>query len=162
MFSRLSTIKEFVTSFSSLTLHAIDLLLWKKILSFTLSKIVTVSRQSILLRFFFLERLGCSTNWTLSFFCISPPPKNWFPLSVSDHKPYVGKKVFLIALRQILLKIFPAAYISSYTTMTNLRKVIGTEHLNTKQCPAGLSFRIIPHYCPKRLQETLRMEENPS
>ena len=46
--------------------------------------------------------------------------------------------------------------------MPNLKKLIGTNFLNTKQCPAGLSTIIIPHYTPKPLWETLGMWENPS
>ena len=66
IFSRLNAIKEFATSFSSLTLHAVNLLLWKKILSLTLFKIVIESRPSTLLRVFLMGRLGCLTkggNW---------------------------------------------------------------------------------------------------
>ena len=54
------------------------------------------------------------------------------------------------------------AYIFSYTLIPNLKKLIGTNFLNTKQCPAGLSTIIIPHYTPKPLWETLGMWENPS
>ena len=35
--------------------------------------------------------------------------------------------------------------------MTFLKKFVGTKSLNTKQCAAGLSPRIIPHYPPKPL-----------
>ena len=62
---RLNAIKQFATSFS-LTLHAANLLLWKKILSFTLFKVLTVSRPSTLLKVFLMRRLGCATkggNW---------------------------------------------------------------------------------------------------
>ena len=75
---------------------------------------------------------------------------------------YWKKKVSLIDFKQILPKILPAAYIFSYTIMTNLKKLIGTKSLNTKQSPAGLSPRIIPHYPPKPVWETLGMGENPS
>ena len=45
--------------------------------------------------------------------------------------------------------------------MTYLKKLIGTKSLNTEQCPAGLSPRIIPHYLPpKHLWETLGMGKN--
>ena len=62
IFIRLNTIKEFATFFSSLTLHAINLLLWKKILSLTIFKIITVNRSSFLLRVFLLGRSGYPTN----------------------------------------------------------------------------------------------------
>ena len=41
-------------------------------------------------------------------------------------------------------------------------KLSGTKSLNTKQCPAGLSPRIIPHCAPKHLWETLKMGANPT
>ena len=64
---------------------------------------------------------------------------------------YWKKKVSQIAFREILPKTFPAVYILSYKIMTNLKKLIETKLRNTKQCPAGLSPRIIPHYHPKPL-----------
>ena len=45
-------------SFPSLTWHAINLLVWKKILSHTLFKIITVSRPNTLLGIFFTKRWG--------------------------------------------------------------------------------------------------------
>ena len=53
------------------------------------------------------------------------------------------RKVSLIAFRQILPKILPAWYIFSNSIMANLKKLIGNKYLNRKQCPAGLSPRII-------------------
>ena len=86
--------------------------------------------------------------------------KNWVTLS-PDHTPYTGKKkVSLTALRQILSKVLPEACIFSNTIVTYLKKFIGTKSLDTKQCPAGLSLRIIPHYPPKHLWETLGMGKN--
>ena len=58
--------------------------------------------------------------------------------------PILEKKVSVISFRQILLKILLAAYIFSNTIMINLKKLIRNISLNTKQCPAGLSPRIIP------------------
>ena len=46
--------------------------------------------------------------------------------------------------------------------MTYLKELIETKFLNTKQCPAGLSPRIIPHCSPKHSWETLEMGENPT
>ena len=76
------------------------------------------------------------------------------PLLIADS--ILEKKVSLMASRQILPKILLAAYIFRNTIMTNLKKLIGNKSPNTKQCPAGLSPRIIP----KTLLETLGMEEN--
>ena len=61
----------------------------------------------------------------------------------TDH--ILAKKVSLIVFRQFLPNILPVACIFSYTIMTYLKKLDGTKTLNTKQCPAGLSPRIIPH-----------------
>ena len=58
--------KELASSFSPLTLHAVNLLLSKKILSLTLLKIMTVTRPSTILRVFLMGKLGCPTkegNW---------------------------------------------------------------------------------------------------
>ena len=69
-------------------------------------------------------------------------PQSPFSPLMTDH--IFEKKVSLIALRQILPKILPVAYIYKNTIMTNLKKLIRNKHLTTKQCPAGLSPRIIP------------------
>ena len=96
IFRRLNTIKEFVTSFQSLILNAADFLLWKKILSITLFKMITVSRPSTLVRFFLMGRSWCTTKGGLWVGVGSPPPcklkclkfllllgtsepKNWYP-----------------------------------------------------------------------------------
>ena len=44
---------------------------------------------------------------------------------------------------QILPNILPVVRIFSFTIMTYLKKLIGIKFLNTKQCPAGFSHRII-------------------
>ena len=112
---------------------------------------------------------GCPAkgrNWGLSpwkpkslnFPLWSPPPKNW----VLNHRPHIGKKGISNSFRQILLKILPPACIFSHAVMTYLERLVGTKFLNTKQCPAGLSPRIIPHFLPKPSWEILRMGENPT
>ena len=88
-----------------------------------------------------------------------PNQKNWVPLS-PDHRPHIGKRVSLIAFRQILSKILPEACIFSNTIMTFLKNLIGTKSFIRKQCPAGLSPTIIPHYAPKHLWKTLGMGKN--
>ena len=79
---------------------------------------------------------------------------------VANH--ILDKKVSLTAFGQILSKILSEACILSNTTMTYLKKLVGTKFLITKQCPAGLSPRIIPCYPPKNLWETLGMRKNPT
>ena len=76
---------------------------------------------------------------TFPFCWISPP----VPLPSLDHRPHIGKKVALIAFKQILRNNLSAVYIFSNIIMTNLKKLIVNKSLNTKQCPAGLSSRII-------------------
>ena len=56
--------------------------------------------------------------------------------------------------------ILPVTYIFSYTIMTNLKWLIGTKSLDTKEYPARLSSGIIPHYPLKLLWETLNMRKN--
>ena len=41
--------------------------------------------------------------------------------------------------------------------MTYLKKFVGTKSLDTKQCLAGLSLRIIPYYPSKHLRKILGM-----
>ena len=84
------------------------------------------------------------------------PPVPWSQTTILE------KKLSLIAFRKILSKIFPEACIFSNTIMTCLITLVGTKSLNTKQCPAGLSLRIIPHYPRKHLWETLGMGKNPT
>ena len=79
--------------------------------------------------------------WTVGYYPTKKLSPSVLPLIT---KRILEKKVSLIACRQILAKILPAAYIFSNTIMTNLKKLIGNERLNTKQCPAGLSPKIIP------------------
>ena len=69
-------------------------------------------------------------------------PQSPFPPLITDH--ILEKKVALIALRQILQKTLSVVYIFSIIIMINLKKLIGNKSLNTKQCPAELSSRIIP------------------
>ena len=100
MLLTLKWIDNLATSFSSLILHAANLLLWKKIFSLTYFENITVSRPITLLTVFFMGRLGSSTKgarrglpaspkvWTFLFCWISPPPNKWFPLVsplITDH-----------------------------------------------------------------------------
>ena len=51
-------------------------------------------------------------------------------------------------LTKILLKMLPVMRIFSFTIITYLKKFIGNKSLNTKECPEGLSLRIVrlpPH-----------------
>ena len=104
IFSRLNAVEEFATCPLSLNLHALNILIWKKILSLTLLKIITVSRSSTLLSVFLMGRSGCPTKrgnlgglpasqtvWTFPFFWISSPLKSWV-LLFPDHTPYIGEK----------------------------------------------------------------------
>ena len=98
-----------VSSFSSLTLHTVNFLLWKKI--------ITVSRPTTF-RIFLMGRSGCPTkrgNWLGTGFPCKPKSLN-FPLLLDKNITYreihiLGKKVSLSAFRQVLPKILPAACI---------------------------------------------------
>ena len=92
---RWNTIREFATSFPSLILHAVNLLVWKKTFLLTLVKIIAISRPNTLLRDFLMGRSECLTkgrNWgggisrkpkILNFLLLSdthtPPSKHWVP-----------------------------------------------------------------------------------
>ena len=63
-------------------------------------------------------------------------------LLIADH--ILGKKVSLIVFKtQILPKSLPVMRILSFIILTYLKDLIGIKSLNTKQCPAGFSPRII-------------------
>ena len=116
----------------------------KEILSFTLFKIIPVSRSSTHpspTGFFLWGDEDVSLSEGISFFCGG------------------GDEVSLQA-KKFLSKSLPETCIFSNTIMTYLKKLVGTKSLNTKQCPGGLSLRIISHYLPKHLWEILGMREN--
>ena len=73
------------------------------------------------------------------------PPVAWSQII------YWNKKVSIV-FRQILSKLLPEACIFSNIIMNYLKKLVGTKFLNTKQCPTGLSPRIMPH-CPPNIQK---------
>ena len=101
--------------------------------------------------------------WIFLFCWISPPSKNVeSPCSSPDHRTHIRKMVSLLAFRQIFPKILSATYIFSYIIMAYLKNLVGSKSFNTKQCPAGLSPRIIPYYPHKPLLETPGMRENPT
>ena len=155
----MNTIKKLVISFSSLALHALNSLLWKKILSLTLFKIMSIRRPTTLNRVFLTGTSGCLTKGgnlgglpanpkdsTFAFCWISPPRKNCVPCLSPDHKPYIGEKAISNSLYTNFTKSFPVA--CSYTIMIYLKKLDGTKSLNTEQCPTGLSPKIIPQVSP--------------
>ena len=112
----MDAIEEFATSFLSLNLHAVNILIWKKIPSLTLFKIITVSRSSTLLRVFMIGKLGCPTKggklwavpesqnvWNFPFCWISLPPKTLSPFVPWSNSVYWGKKSYL---QQLLDKFY--------------------------------------------------------
>ena len=77
----------------------------------------------------------------------------WIKISHIGKFHILGKKVSLIAFRQILTKILPAAFIQLHNY--DLFEKARLKSLNTKQCPAGLYPRIIrqvPPFLPKMLK----------
>ena len=95
--------------------------------------------------------LLCDINTTKN---LSPP----VPPLITDY--ILEKKVSLIAFTEILPKILPAVCTFSYTIKTYFKRLVGNKSFNTKQCLAELSLRIIPHYYPKYLQETMEKVGN--
>ena len=108
-FNKICNRFKIVTTFSCLTLHAINLLLWKKILSLNLFKIITVGRSTTLIKVLLMGRSGCRTKGRDSKggslktqkFEISPSveyhphQKIEFLCSSPDHRPHIGKKGYL-------------------------------------------------------------------
>ena len=121
-------------------------MIWKKTLSLTLFKIITVSRSNTLLKVFLMGRSGCSTKRGIFFFgggILPTSQKVWtFPFYLIS----LQRKISLIALREILPKILPEECIFNEKIINCLQKVVEIKFLNAKQCAAGLSPRIIPHY----------------
>ena len=111
----MNTVKEFATFIPSLILHAVNLLLWKKILSLTLFKIITASRPSTLLKVFLMGKSGCPNNRGNRGGELPLPAKK-FELLPSVR--YTLTKKSPIAFRQVLPKFFPATCIFSYTIIT--------------------------------------------
>ena len=152
-FSRLSVVKEFATYFLSLHLYSVNILIWKKIISFTFFKIITVSSSSTLLRVFLMGISGSPTKggnlggppasqkvWTSPICWISPPSKNLLPCPlITLH--ILGKKGTLTTFIQILWKILPETCIFSNTLMTYWKKFIGTKSLDAKS--------VLHHYLPE-------------
>ena len=175
----MNAIKKFGTSFSSITLHAVNVALKENTLSHTLFKSTTESRPSTLLRVFLIGRSGCPTNRkNRGAGCGSSPCKPQslnFPLllditltkklcphpSLND-RPHIGKKGISNSFQTNFSKIFACGQHFQLHITTYLKKLFGTKFLNTKQCPAGLDPRIIPRYHPKHLWEILGMGESPT
>ena len=118
-FNKICNRFKFITRFSSFTLHAVNILLWKKIFSLTFSKVITASRPATLIRVFLMVRSGCITKGervrTLptspkvltSPFCWNCSHQKIEYLHPSPyHRPYVEKKnAFLFALDKFDQKV---------------------------------------------------------
>ena len=85
------------------------------------------------------KSLNFALLWDITPTKIYPP----CPL-ITDY--ILGKKVSLIAFREILPKILPEGCIFSNTIINYLKQLVGIKSFNAKQCSSGLSPRIIPHY----------------
>ena len=116
----MNTIKHFA-SFPSLTLHTVNLLLWKKMLSLTLFKIITVSRPSTLFKVLLMGRSGFPFKggtwggWSILTSKISNLP---LPLDITpaSFNPAPKNWVFLDPLLILELKGI------CYSFLTNLTK----------------------------------------
>ena len=107
----------------------------KKLLNVLHFKFVITFRNVFLLIFFGSLVDATFSNLKVDFFIITGFIRNMHIL---------GKKVSLIVFRYISSKILPLVHIFSFTIMTYLKKLTGIKSLNTKQCLAGFSSRIIP------------------
>ena len=137
----MNAITEFATCSWCLTVHAVNLLLWKKILSFPFFKIITESRPSTLLRVFLMARLGCPTkggSWGRGCPCklknvdfplllditptkkLSPP----VPPLITEH---ILENILAFYQKFCLRDIF-----STSQSITNLKKLLGAKSINTK------------------------------
>ena len=92
-----------------------------------------------------MTKLGVILNFSL-LLDITPTKKLSSPVSLLIKDHIFGKKVSLIAFRQILPKTLPVPCMFSYTIMTYLENLDGTKSLNTKKCSAGSSLKIILMY----------------
>ena len=118
----------FENHYSKQTKHPLEFFLWGD-QDVTLSQRTKSLNFSLLLDITSTKKLGA----------LVPP-------LIKDH---TLERRSLIAFRPIP-KILPAVYIFSNTIMTNLKELIGSKSLYTKQCPARLSPRIIPlNFCEK-------------
>ena len=126
----MNTSKDLVISFPSLSLHAVNLLLWKRIISVTLFKIITVIRSSTLLGVLFIGDQDFQPRKGLGRALPTHAQNFEPPLSVGCHphkkvefylfpscltsSPCWSHTTSLIAFRQILPTIFPVVLIGSF------------------------------------------------
>ena len=92
---------------------------------------------------------------------IPPPPlplsKHWSTYSSPNRRPPLRKKIYLIAFRQILPKMFVCHMHFQLQNHSLFEKLLGTKSFNIRQCPAGLSTRIILLYSPSGQKCLLRL-----
>ena len=144
----MNTIKDFVTSFPSLTWHAESLLLWRKILSHSFQNYYSNqskhTHQGVFLGRSRFETKGGTGEGSWPPHRIESSP---YPSCLTPSFPWLEtkywKKVSLIAFKQILSKILSALYIFRFIIITYLKSFIGIESFSTKQCPTELSPWII-------------------
>ena len=129
---------QIVPCFSSLTLHIVNFLFCKKI--------ITVSRPTIF-KTFLMVRSGCPNkrgNWGFpASLKIETFPFSWIKLSHIGKSHILGKNISLLAFRQVLTKIFPCSMSSVTQLWLIWKSSIKTKSFNTKQRPAGISPKMI-------------------
>ena len=137
-FNKICTRLKFDTSFSSLILHAVNLLLWHKILLLTLFRIIAVKRPTTFVRVFLMGRPECFTKggkwqgvslqfqkFELSpFLGYCPQQKIEFPYPSPDHRPHIGKNGIYNSFSKSFTKNFACGNIFSYTIMTYLKSLM--------------------------------------
>ena len=147
----MNTIKKKVFSFSSLTLHAVNFLVW--------NKIITVSWLTTL-RVFLMGRSGCPTQQgncggvdggrrgLPAILKVQTFPFYWIKISHIGKLHILQKKVPRIVFRQVLTNALPAACIQLHNSDLFGKSQSKLKSLNTKYCLAGLSPRIILQVSP--------------
>ena len=148
----ITSIKDFTTSISSLSLHAVNLLLWRKTHFLLYSFQNYYSNQikhtpHVWSKFATNEETSEDSKTVHQKIDCCP-----FPSCLTPFFPWLQitywKKVSPIAFRQILPKFLPMVHIFSFIIWTYLKKFIGIKILSTKQYPAELSPWSIPIYSP--------------
>ena len=172
----LNTIKDFATSFPFLTLNAVNLLLWKKILSHSFQNHYSnqtkhsptgvlhggggqdLQLREVLRRSLHTHVQNYEPQSSVGYDPHQKVESSLFPSCLTPSLSLIAdrilQKISLIALRQMLPKLLPVAAIFSFIITSYLQKFIEIKYLNTKQCPAELSPWIIPLVSP-HLNKTL-------
>ena len=145
----MNTIRDFATSFPSVTLHAVNLLLWRKILShYFQSHYSNQTKHTRQGAFYGGSRFATQGGTGEG----SEPPhqkieSSPFPYSLSPSRSWlqiIYCKKSLIAFTQILPKILPVVLIFSFIIMAYFKKFIGIKSHSTKLTSIIITLNFTP------------------